>query len=514
MSTTMDEESVASRLCNAQLALRAAWYDAALDLLDGCQDWDQPHAEQAVALKAETLGRRDGVAAVEWIVASHDLVATPGGRFAYELAAGKAFANVRNIDSALSHYADAAALTGAVTHGEATLSYHRARLAWMRREYDPHSADNTRAVAHPDPNVALSAYATRGWHHGSLGDYGAQIEDFMRALHLLDTSDGVLDVSASGVTCHSLARVAFETANASAIEAARGWYERIAWSPDVNVDRFQTLRALGWDWFMRGRAARAQWAFKDARDAAPSAAWQVTAHLDRAYVARIAHNAAWAAEELEAADRLAYSVDWSSTSGEERLALVTLAILQAPENAARAQRYASTYSRIGSDSVHPTLALSSDPRAHAFARFAQGRIDQMLGRREPAIAALREAYDMFAKIGYAYQAAMAASALCEITGERAWRDLVTQHASAYPECPLGSMADGEIRSEQTMPVALTPLQRQIARALWNGLDTSEISRRMSRSIYTIERQIAAVLEAFRVGSKAELLTMAHQQGLR
>ena len=64
-----------------------------------------------------------------------------------------------------------------------------------------------------------------------------------------------------------------------------------------------------------------------------------------------------------------------------------------------------------------------------------------------------------------------------------------------------------------MPAQLSPLQRQIATALWNGAETAELSRRFSRSAYTIENQIAAVLRAFGVETKRELTDEARRRGL-
>jgi DNA-binding NarL/FixJ family response regulator len=64
-----------------------------------------------------------------------------------------------------------------------------------------------------------------------------------------------------------------------------------------------------------------------------------------------------------------------------------------------------------------------------------------------------------------------------------------------------------------MPEQLSPLQRQIARALWNGADAGEISRRFSRSLYRVERQMEAIFTAFGVSSRAALHGEAVRRGL-
>ena len=505
MLATIDPRRAAETVREAALAVRSAWYEAALDLLEGCPDWPAPYAGHGVLLKAEILGKRSAPDALAFLSGMADLYAGDAKeRFAYEVAMGKAFANARDFASAEVRYRVAEPLARHAEHGTHTLAYHRSRLLWMSGRFDPAAPEVERSVAHPDPNAAAAALAVRAWHHGSLGEFGAQISDFRRALAKMDVpADLPVDVSTLAVTCHSLARLAFETADGAAIEDARIAFERIAWSPGVAVDRFQTLRSLGWDAFMRGHPGRAQWLFKDARDAAPSDAWRVMGHLDRAFVARIARNEPWAVEELAAADLLAHDVRWESTFGEERLALVTLAILLAHSNPSRAQRYAAMWSQLGTENVNPTLALAQDRRGHGFARYAQGRIDQMLGNVEAASAALQTSYELFDAIGYHFQSAIAAMALEELTNDAGWRERAVRHSRAYPDCPLLSIA--QTPPHDPFPADVTALGRQLARAYAEGATTDELSRRFSRSRYTIDVQLSGLARAFGVGSNEALL---------
>jgi tetratricopeptide (TPR) repeat protein len=506
--------STSATLRAARVALRSARYDEALELLAGCADWDGADAEQAVLIECETIARRDPVAALARLAAVGDLFASDAGRFGYELEMGRTHANVGDLDSAQARIDAAAVLAARVPHGEVLLCYHSARLRWLRGDYDPYAPDVTRALAHSDPTVAASAHAVRGWLHSGRGDFAAQIADLSRALAFAATPAGVpVDVAVLAITCYSLARVAFETADAAGMAAARAAYERIAWTPDVAGERYNAMRTFAWDAFMRGQPGPAQRAFKEARAIAPSAAWRVVSHLDRAYVARFSRNEAWALEELAQADRLAQDVRWESTSGEERQALVILALLHAPSDAARAQRWAATYSRIGMDNVHRPLAIARDRRTVAFLRYAQGRIDQTLGRRDDAVNALHEAYEIFDACSHHYRAMLAASALAELTGEPRWSTAANAHARRYPGCPLASMAGDAVAREDAMPRALSVLQRQMARAMLGGAADGELSRRFSRSAFTVEREVRAVYDAFGVGSRAALLAEARHRGL-
>ncbi len=513
MSDTMGVD-VAGSLRDARVALRAALYDAALELTGGCEEWPAELAEQAVVLKAETIGRRDPAGAVAYLTTAEDLVSTTHGRFHFAIQLGKAHSAVRGFTQAESRYAEARALVHAVPGAIHTMAYHDLRMRWFRRECDVAAPEVELAIAHPDPSIASAALAYRSWLHAGNGDYVAHVADLCRAVSYatLPTAEPV-DVATLAVSVHALAQVGFETADGNAIAAARTAAAALAWTPDVAMHHYLTVRAFGWDAFMRGRAGEAQWAFKDARMLAPALSWRVMAHLDRSYVARMSGNEFWSAEELAAADALANEVSWDTLHGEERQVLVMLAVLHAPTDAPRAQRYASMYSRIGTENVDPALALHWDKRSVAHEKYALARIEQALGRRDAAVAALREAYATFAAVSFHYRAALSASALAELTGDERWRQAGAHHASSYPGSPLATFPAAARAREEAMPAQLSPTQRQIARALWTGADPAELSRRFSRSAFTIEMQVATVFQAFGVRSRAALHDEARRRGL-
>jgi len=514
MQGRRDVLSLDEPLRAARDAQRSARYDAALEALEGCEDWSDAFAERGCLVKAETLGRRDPSEGLAYLASVDDLFVSAEGRFGRDIECGRLHASVRDFTSAASRYGDARVLAGAVADGAHTMAYHDLRMRWLRRECDPHAPEVALAVAHPDPSIASAAYAYRAWLHAGNQDYEAHIADLMRAVGYATTEDGEpVDVATLATSIHALAQVAFETAHAPGIAAARAASDSIIWTPDVQVQHFATIRAFGWDAFMRGNPGRAQWAFKEARSIAPGTTWRIMGHLDRAYVARMSGNEFWALEELAQADALAFEMPWEASYGEERQVLVTLAVLHAPSDAARAQRYATLYSRIGTESVNPALAVHGDRRAHALARYAQGRIEQTLGRREAAVVALREAFEIFESASFHYRAVLASAALTELTGEDRWRHAALAHAGAYPDCPLVAVAEHAGEREQAMPPQLSAVQRQIARALWNGVDLAELSRRFSRSLYRIGRQVDAVYAAFGVSTRSALHEEAQSRGL-
>ncbi len=498
----------------ARVAQRSGHSDVALELLAGCEDWPDSVAEKAVLLKAETLGRRDPGEALAYLAAIDDLCLSTEARFRRDIEWGKLYALVRNFAAAESRYEDARKLAASAPDGLHTMAYHDLRMRWLRRECDPSAPEAALAVQHPDPSIACAAYAYRAWLHAGNQDYAAHIADLVRAVGYA-TLDGAepVDVPTLATSIHALAQVSFEMADGAGIAAARKASDALAWTADVRVQQFMTIRALGWDAFMRGNPGHAQWGFKEARAIAPTAPWRIMGHLDRAYVARTSGNEFWALEELAQADALAFDVAWETSYGEERQVLVSLAQMHAAGDAARAQRYASMYARMGTESVNPALAVHADPRASAMALYAQGCIEQTLGRREAAVAALREAFAIFERASFHYRANLAATTLAELTSDERWCTAANEHAAFYPDCPLISAAERSVAREQAMPEALSPVQRQMARALWNGAETAELSRRFSRSTFRIERQIEAVYAAFGVTNRSELHEEARRRGL-
>ena len=496
----------------ARSALTSARYDDALDLLRGCQDWPVDLAEHAVLAKADTLIRRDAPAALAWLAATQDLVITDEARFEREILTGRAYANVRNFDAAASRFTRAGKLVDRIANGAPKLAYHLARLAWFRREIKADDANIALALTDPDPIGRSVSYAVRSFVHGTHGDHANQIADLKTSLSIAE-STGVFDVEHISNAIYTLARISFETADKSGIDAARKGYEWLKWTDDVRVNKFQTQRALGWDAFMRGEPARAQWLFHDASTTAPTPAWQALAHLDRAYVARIAKNDAWSLDELYEALRISQGVAWGETMGDERLSLVSLAVLLAPVDAAEAQRYAATYAMYGTENIAPRFALAKDKIVAGFGQFTQGKIEQTLGNGDLAVESLEHAYTVFAPIGFHYQAMLAAQALAEVTNDAVWADKARMHSAAYPGCPLTAQAAESAKAQDPAIEGLSPLQRQLARAHWSGLSVDALSKQFSRSLYTIEGHIAEIYAAFNVATIGGLRDEALRRGI-
>ncbi|HEY8309966.1 MAG TPA: hypothetical protein VIG47_05385, partial [Gemmatimonadaceae bacterium] len=192
--------------------------------------------------------------------------------------------------------------------------------------------------------------------------------------------------------------------------------------------------------------------------------------------------------------------------GEERLALVYLAILFAPSDMAQAQRYVSEFIQMGTENVNPTLAMTNDRRAGGVEKYASGRVHQVLGHKELAIAQLEGSYKIFSETRHHYRAAQAAMALAEITQSMEWHQKAISHAGHFPQSPIFERlgdTDGPVKDTSGLE-DLTAMQRQIAHALCEGLDVAELSRRFSRSTFTLTKQIEIIYQALGVSNRNEL----------
>lgn len=480
-------------------------YGLAEDLLTDREDRTAPDDERTLLLRAEIALRRDPVSALELLARVSDLFDSAEGRFGYYLTSGKAYAQSRNFAAAGDMFAAAGAIAAdGHPRGAAELAYHQARLQWLRHEYDPDSAALLRAMAAEDPGIRFEAHAVRSWMYAGLGRYSAQLAELVTAIGIADEHFQRCDVRAAGRVLHTLFRLALEVGDTAATAAGERVLARIVWTDDLREERFLVLRALAWDAFLRGQTARAQWLFRDSKEIAPSAAWKVMAHVDRSFVARYSGNQAWATDELFEAHALARTVAWAETHGEERLALAMLAVLFAPVDMAQAQHYVSTSIRLGVDNVDASLGITQDRRAEGYALYAAGRVQQVLGNAAGAKNALDAAYEIFVHAGYDFRAALVADALATLSGDAKWTELARLHAGRFPASAFYAYLCAPPAAEGDALAGLSPLQRQLAAALCEGLDVAQISHRFSRSEFTVRRETNALYERLGVRTLSEL----------
>ncbi|MDQ2664331.1 MAG: hypothetical protein M3Y18_09955, partial [Candidatus Eremiobacteraeota bacterium] len=333
-------------------------------LLD-CEDWPQPYNQRGLIVRAEVLARRDPILALEMLAAHAEAFTSHEARFGYLVTPAFAYIKTRNFDGAGEMLVAAKKFVQGDPVRDARLAYECLRLNWSTRQYDLNSPDFAVAMRELNAGAQFRALALRSWMHAGLEDYAAQSSDLLAAFRYFRDDASSCDVSSVAISLHALLRLAFD-----AIRVGKAAYEELEWTPDIQDLQFMCLRALAWASVHQGDPGRAQWLFKESKELAPSVVWQVVAHLDRAYVARANRNETWAAEELAQAHAIARNVKWDERRGEERQALVMLAELFAPTDMIQAQGYVSTYMKLGTDSMSPTLAAAHERRFTAYENYA------------------------------------------------------------------------------------------------------------------------------------------------
>ncbi|HET9097206.1 MAG TPA: hypothetical protein VFN37_11120 [Candidatus Baltobacteraceae bacterium] len=512
----MTATAAAELLTGAQDAERRAQRDDALALLAECSEWPAPYSEQGLLLRADVLTARDAIAGLQELAAHADAFTSHDGRIGYLTASARAYMKARNFDAAEAMLESAQAESAGETEPRRhEIAYARARLRWNLREYDPQDADIAVALRSPDPGLRFLALNLRAWMHAGLEDYRAQLNDLLECVRIYREHGHRCGIASVAMSLHTTFVAGWELHEPAAVREAEAAFDTVEWTPDIRVYRFLSLRALAWHAFLQGDSARAQWLLKDSKDDAPTRAWKVMAHVDRAYVARINGNEAWVAEELHEAHTIAHAVDWHSTRDEERMALITLALLLAPTDLGHAQRYVSTYIELGANNLHSNIEASHEPRRNvAHQKYAAGRVHAMLGDTQLATRALEEAYRIFSSIDHEFRAALVSQALHEITGDPRWLENARAHASKFPNSALAHRLNtAEPGKKDDNAHGLSSLQRQIAIAYCQGVDVLELSRRFSRSSFTIGKQLDAIYLALGVTSRPGLREELHRRGV-
>ena len=490
------DTQAAALLGSALEAHRRARREEALEHLSGCEDWPQLESEQGLLLRAQVLTYRDPILGLQELAAHSDAFSSTEGKFGYLIASARAYTNSRNFDGAAEMLDSAELLlSGPSDPLSSHLALHRSRLLWSTKKYDPHSKHFEVALRADDPAIRFSAKVVQAWMHAGLEDYRGQLHELLAALHMFEQHGYRCDLTMVGVALHALLELAFELGERDAVAAGEAVYDALEWTSDLQILKFLCVRALAWQGFLEGESARAQWLFKDSKELAPTPAWKVMAHVDRAYVARISGNEAWATEELYQAHNLARTVAWGSTLGEERIALISLAVLFAPIEMAQAQRYVSTYIQLGTEGMDPTLGASHQRRTQALEKYASGRVQAVLGNKNLAVKNLESAYQVFSQIQHEFRAALAAEALYDLTQDDAWKRMAQAHALTFPKSALCLRMQNDEQAEPSQTLSmLSSVQRQMALALCEGLSIEELSRRFSRSEFTLKKQIDAIYE--------------------
>lgn len=443
----MTPTQAAERLEQAERLYRRARNNEALTLLAECEQWPAPFNERAIVLRAMILGLADPIAAPDSLPDDVDAFATQEGRVGYFLAAARAYGTARNLRAA-EEALDAAQreLHTETDAGFYALEFRRAYLQWARRDYDPQSPHLTVALRAADPQVRLLALNLRAWMRLGLEDHQGHLEGLLECLDLYEQHPDACSIWLVSISLQGVAAAAWERHDEQAAYRAREVFDALPWVPQIGDQRFACLRALAWHAFLCGDQENADRLFEAGFSNAPSPAWNVLAHVDRAFAAHLAGDGITFARDIRSAQALAEAVDWAATRNEERMALITMAVLLAPEEPRSAERWIALYHRLHAHSLHERVEASHEPRrVQAYQKYADGCIAAVLGSKAAAVPLLSDAYRLFSCFGLVFRAALAARTLYELTEEIRWLDAARSHAGAFSKCAFAKRLHEDVQ---------------------------------------------------------------------
>jgi len=479
-------------------ALERSHLAQAEELLSGLEDPAAPHA---LVLSGKLHLLRDDAPATIRIL-SNQHFADRRLQMQRALLLGAAHSRVGDFDAADEYFDAAEEIAKHDPETLAEIAYRRGRRYGYAGDVDRARRQLAAASQAESAASKLHAMQLEGFIYGLERRYAEQAGVLARMLEQIDPDDERYAMEAAFAT-FTLAVLGRELHLPHVIPIVERQLQACKWPAELNVPRFQALKALGWTYALHGDYFTAFRYLKKSMAYAPSPAWQAISALDRAYLARCLNEERWSCQELSEAEDLAEAVDWRSTRNEERVALLLLAELSAATDAGRAAEYMAMFRDLG-DFHGPQLQVFHDDRLQAQAGYSAGVVQLALGNAMSGAKLMRESFAVYDAIGYDWSAGRCALRLFEATGEEQFLRIAGEKLRYYPKSWLADDLRRHTSGKHAQPV-LPPMQQRVFEELCKGLSTAQIAANLGRSEYTIKNHIKLIFKAFGVKSRAALI---------
>lgn len=413
-----------------------------------------------------------------------------------------ALANAARAGQGLADYAsiDLAHLQG---DDFPTSLYYIALAAYFRNEF---RAVDTWLGAHAPSQPAMRAryLILRGFAAAGRGDMAAQLELADAATRLLRKSapeETYLLAMTAHVTAVLLRELPWE-----GYEYLADLEREIPWPDHLKLERFQLLRALGWKLALNGAYAEAMRYLLQATLYSDDAVRRTYALLDRASIAIFAGERATASSEYSIASETIDATDWSQVH-DETISVLPYAAQVAAElaHADRARELYELGVRLQKQ-IDASWAFAHDERFGAFLSEAAAYAF-FDSKRKRSIREAERAYEIFARIGYAWRAGRMAALLYSATHDVQWHSRAEEWLSYYPNSPLQRLLPGKSARRKTVR-PLSPRQREVFRLMRKGKTGTEIAAELGISTLTVRNHEQAVMRYYKVHRRYDLLQMA------
>jgi DNA-binding CsgD family transcriptional regulator len=249
-----------------------------------------------------------------------------------------------------------------------------------------------------------------------------------------------------------------------------------------------------------------------AEEMAAAPAWRVWALAARGGLAAAFGELGSAREHAALANEIAHRVDWSATTGEERIGLLLLAEISTVTDPSAATAALETYDALPAP-IDPGNVISTDPRLGALEEYVRGLVLQSRGNRTAAEQRFTSAAARFAACGHLWRSVLALIALDSLSADTvhmdAARAIVSEHLPTSflaRRVGLDALSDPVVRG-------LTPAQRDVLALLLQGLNARDIANQTGRAYNTVRVHIDRLREAFKTSSIHALVVDCHRRGI-
>jgi DNA-binding CsgD family transcriptional regulator len=311
--------------------------------------------------------------------------------------------------------------------------------------------------------------------------------------------------------CQTLAALARETCLPEATSLIERHLGGLPWPKFFKTARFQTMKALAWAKALQGDYFNAFRFLKQGAAIAPDDAWRTMVLCDRAYLANARDEEQWFRQELFDAEEVAETVDWEHRTDESPIALLLLAELSAPNNAAQASAYLARFRSLGDVGSERSL-MRDDERFRALVDYSTGVVDMHLGERKLSMSRLQNALKTYERVGFDWRAARCALRLFDLTGKDTFLDVAEQRLTRY----AGSWLAEELRQRRAakpQTTGLSPMREKVFRLLCEGKSNVEMASQLGITVSTVANHAKAVLKEFGVNSRHALIAEAMKRNL-
>ncbi len=292
-----------------------------------------------------------------------------------------------------------------------------------------------------------------------------------------------------------------------AVPIVEGHLAGAPWPKDFEVALFQTTKALGWAKALQGDYFNAFRYLRRSALAAPDLGWKTMALVDRAFLAQAREQDVWFRQELSDAEEAADQANWESCPDEAVLALLNLAELLAPIDAAKSSEYLARF-RASGPIRNPRSLMRNDRRYQALIDYSTGVVDAYLGNRTLGRSRLKDALSVFESCGFEWRAGRTALRLYDFTKKPDFLKRAAHSLHHYASSWLGEELRKRLHSVNERADGLTPMQDKVFRLICEGLSNIEIGHRLEISPATVANHAKAVLKVFKVSSRHALIAEA------